>query len=185
MGKLFAVLRTIPWLPGSCRRSTRRRGRARGPRAEAAVEQLIADQSVFSTNGFLQPAAAVALAANCGPQRSPSRWSTRPSFPTFPRPPLRSRESRLPAILSSSVHIDVSRPPALGDGPYRGQCRHDTGRRSRAARVPDYSGPRRRRWGGGNRAPKPAPKLERRGRRSRDRRAEGHARSGADHGEKK
>ena len=73
-----------------------------------AAEQLLAGQSIPLTNGFLQPTAALTLgrqlraAAIAEPVVDSPLFSEVPDTTDFAR-----RQSRLPAILSSSVHIVV------------------------------------------------------------------------------
>ncbi len=129
-----------------------------------AVRELLAGQSVALTNGFLQPSAALRLgrqlraAAIRQPVPDEPLFSARPDTTEFAR-----RQSRLPAIFSSSVHLVV-----LGlllwvttrTGASAGTTQAVEPARLVFLMTP---GPGGGGGGGGNRAPKPAPKLERQG----------------------
>lgn len=129
-----------------------------------AVERLIAGQAIPLTNGFLQPAAALALgrqlraAAIAEPVVDSPLFSDVPDTTDFAR-----RESRLPAILSSSVHILVL--GLLLWATARGGASAGTTQAVEPTRLVFLlkPGPGGGGGGGGNRAPKPAPKLERQG----------------------
>ena len=129
-----------------------------------AVEELVAGQSIALTNGFLQPAAALALgrelraAVLARPVTDDPLFSDVPDTTDFAR-----RESRLPALFSSSIHILVI--GLLVWATARTGASAGTTQAIDPARlvflitpVPGGGG-----GGGGNRAPKPAPKLERQG----------------------
>lgn len=131
--------------------------------AHSAAE-LLAATSLTLTNGFLAPGAALELgrhlraAAVAQPVTDAPLFSDVPDTTDFAR-----RETRLPAVLSTSVHILV-----LGLILWvmaRSGATAETTQSVEPARLVFLitPGPGGGGGGGGNRAPKPAPKLERQG----------------------
>jgi protein TonB len=129
-----------------------------------AVQELAAGQPIELTNGFLLPSAALTLgrqlraAAVAQPVPDEPLFSAGPDTTDFAR-----RQSRLPALFSSSVHIVV-----LGlllwmttrTGASAGTTQTIEPAHLVFLMTP---GPGGGGGGGGNHAPKPAPKLERQG----------------------
>jgi len=129
-----------------------------------AVEELLAGTSFTLTHGFLAPSSALALgrqlraAALAEPVTDSPLFSDVPDTTDFAR-----RQARVPAILSSSVHILV-----LGLILWvmaRSGATAETTQAVEPARLVFLitPGPGGGGGGGGNKAPKPAPKLERQG----------------------
>jgi TonB family protein len=129
-----------------------------------AVEDLLGDGSYSLTNGFLQPAAALALgrrlraAAIAEPVVDDPLFSDVPDTTDFAR-----RESRLPALFSSSVHVLVI--GLLLWATARTGASSETTQAVEPGRLVFLiaPGPGGGGGGGGNRSPRPAPKLERQG----------------------
>src|SRR4051794_19537888 len=129
-----------------------------------AVEELLAGSGVSLTNGFLAPAAALALGRQLRAAAVAERVTDAPLFSDVPdTTDFARRETRLPALLSSSVHILV-----LGLilwAAARSGATAETTQSVDPARLVFLitPGPGGGGGGGGNRAPKPAQKLKRRG----------------------
>ena len=129
-----------------------------------AVRELLTHGSYPLTNGFLQPAAALELgrqlrqAAIAEPVADDPLFSDVPGSSGFVR-----RESRLPALLSSSVHLAVI--GLLLWATTRTGATASTTQTVEPGRLVFLiaPGPGGGGGGGGNRSPKPAPKLERQG----------------------
>src|SRR4051812_7664457 len=129
-----------------------------------AVEELLAGNDFSQTNGFLAPAAALALGRQLRAAAVAERVTDAPLFSDVPdTTDFARREARLPALLSSSVHILV-----LGLilwAAARSGATAETTQTVDPARLVFLitPGPGGGGGGGGNRANKPAPKLERQG----------------------
>lgn len=129
-----------------------------------AVEELLASSEYRLFDGFLAPGDALALghrlrtAALIEPVASTPLFSDRPDTSDFAK-----RESRLPALVSSSVHavvVGLILWATAGTGATAGTTQPLEPARLVFLMTP---GPGGGGGGGGTRAPKPAPKLERQG----------------------
>jgi periplasmic protein TonB len=129
-----------------------------------AVEELLASNKYRLFDGFLAPADALALgvdlraAALLEPLASAPLFSERPDTSDLAR-----RESRLPALVSSSVHavvVGLILWATAGTGATASSSQPLEPARLVFLMTPGAGGGG---GGGGNRAPKPASKLERQG----------------------